>query len=416
MSPADTDVLIVIGEPDPALAEAIDVVWSQVPRPRSRVSIPEPALVDDLLDAAWIRLTSTPASEGHPPAVSVGDRHTAACGSSNPETRAGDDMGGHAGHDMDMGEHAGHGMGAPGDGGHAGHGMDMDMGEHAGHGMGAPGDGGHAGHGMDMDMGEHAGHGMGAPGDGGHAGHGMDMDMGEHAGHDMGGHGMHHGGMVAGLPMARTAQDRDGLDLDTLSLALGPILPGWPTGLVLRTQLQGDVLTDVVLSWTAGAEPTADHADARDPQLTALDHLARFLAVAGWGRAARRARRVRAGLAATDPAVRSSAQDPARRLATQIRRSHALTWSVRRMGRLPEAGGGEHGQGRPRPTADVVDRVHRWCDAVAQPTGATPVMPIPLADLAAALHGTELATARLVVASFAFDRTAALHEKTVAGV
>ena len=179
-SPAGTDVLVVLGEAAPALADAIDVLWSQVPGPRSTVTIADPALVDQQLDAAVAGLVPVPATGAvHPPVPDPADRPAAAHQPS----------GGDAHTAQDMGEHSGHEVG-----------------------------------------GEHSGHDMG--GDGGHHGH--------------------HGGVVAGLPMAQTAPDRDGLELDTLAVALGPVLPGWPTGLVLHAQLHGDVLSDVRSSWIAG--------------------------------------------------------------------------------------------------------------------------------------------------------------------
>jgi hypothetical protein len=168
-SPAETDVLIVVGEPAPALTDAIDVLWSQVPRPRNAVVIAETSTLNQQLDAAIDGLVASSDPQLHDPSASDPEaRLAAAQRPADEEMDAGHAMGGH-----DMGGHAGHDMG-----GRAGH----DMGGH--------------------DMREHAGHDM--------------------SGHDMSGHDMHHGGMVAGLPMAQTARDRDGLDLDTLAVALGP--------------------------------------------------------------------------------------------------------------------------------------------------------------------------------------------------
>jgi hypothetical protein len=82
----------------------------------------------------------------------------------------------------------------------------------------------------------------------GHEGmeHGSDHEGMDHgSGHE----GMDHGGEVAGLPMAMTEPDRDGLQLDVLKISLGPVLAGWPTGLVLRAELQGDILAGADLSW-----------------------------------------------------------------------------------------------------------------------------------------------------------------------
>lgn len=355
-SPADTDVLIVVGQPTSALSDAIDVLWSQVPRPRHALVLADAALLDQMLDAA-VRSLATP-SEAERSTEDPEDRLAAA------RPTSGDDEGG------DHGDPAG---------------RDVDG---------------------DHDMGGHAGHDMG-----GHAGHDMDGD------HDMGGHDMHDGGMVAGLPMAQTAPDRDGLELDTLAIALGPVLPGWPTGLVLRAQLHGDVLSEVELSWLAGGEPAGGPATARpDSQVTALDQLARFARVAGWPTQARRARRARDGLRSPDPAVRSRAGAAAAEVARRIRRSRSLAWSVRGMGSLPADAAGEPRGDRPRVSEDVLDRLRQWGERAAPQTGPSPVAPVSLAALAEALEGTELATARLVVASVALDQVRAPSSEAVTGV
>ena len=57
----------------------------------------------------------------------------------------------------------------------------------------------------------------------------------------------HHDARPGGLPMARRADDRDGLRLDVLHVPLGPALQGWPPGLALLLTLQGDVVQDVAL-------------------------------------------------------------------------------------------------------------------------------------------------------------------------
>ncbi|MDP8976992.1 MAG: hypothetical protein M3N17_00105, partial [Actinomycetota bacterium] len=59
--------------------------------------------------------------------------------------------------------------------------------------------------------------------------------------HGQGGEGMM-GGTPYGRPMPMTADDRDGLALDQLSLRVGPFLPVLPPGLALDVQLQGDVV------------------------------------------------------------------------------------------------------------------------------------------------------------------------------
>ncbi|MGM0386384.1 MAG: hypothetical protein ACQERF_10460 [Actinomycetota bacterium] len=220
----------------------------------------------------------------------------------------------------------------------------------------------------------------------GAASHQAHTDHEEHGGgHDdhTGGHEEHtgghdgHGGEVAGLPMATTSTDRDGLTLDTLTVRLGPVLPGWPTGLVLRAAMQGDVLSDTHLSWTD--EPPPDQ--PADQAVRALDALSRFLVVAGWPAAAREAREAR-------DARRSLPDQPGtlqlvNRLTRKVSRSRALAWSVR--GITPGLGDG-----------DVLQRVCRWCDTAQRGAAAQPVT---LDELAPALDGLELSAARLAVAS-----------------
>src|SRR5699024_5964325 len=105
---------------------------------------------------------------------------------------------------------------------------------------------------MEHDQAGHENH----DGYGGHEGHGGHESHEGHGGHESheghGGHESHeghggHGGMdmaPGGIPLAQGGEDRDGLEMDVLHLALGPVLPFWPAGLVLRCSLQGDVVVD----------------------------------------------------------------------------------------------------------------------------------------------------------------------------
>nr|MDP9403390.1 hypothetical protein [Actinomycetota bacterium] len=52
------------------------------------------------------------------------------------------------------------------------------------------------------------------------------------------------GGVPYGRPLASRAPDRDGLELDQLSLRIGPFFPAFPPGLTLDVRLQGDVIQD----------------------------------------------------------------------------------------------------------------------------------------------------------------------------
>jgi hypothetical protein len=344
LSPAEADLLLVMGAPGEELGRAVDVVWSQVPAPRHRASISTGDEVAPALDAA-VEALAEAAGRGQP-----GDD-----GRPRPgdllEQRGGGSHGDHTGM-----EHGG---------------MDPD--------------------GHDEDLAHADGHGMD------HAG--MDHAGMDHAGMDHSGHG---GMDVAGLPMAGTVPDRDGLRLDALQVSLGPVLACWPTGLLLHGQLQGDVLSRVRLTWvdadTGDDGPVCDRDDAR---FLALDHLSRFLEVAGWPTAARDARRARDRLRSADPADAAAGHRLAVRLARRVRRSRTLAWSVRGVGAIEHAEPGDL-------DGDVLDRVRRWCELTAAPelqAGAPP--DVPLEQVAPLLEGTELAAARLVVASLQLSHPAA---------
>lgn len=235
---------------------------------------------------------------------------------------------------------------------------------------------------------------LGKDGDAGHEG----MDHG--GGHE----GMDHGGDVAGLPMAMTGPDRDGLELDILKVALGPVQPGWPTALVLRADLQGDVLTSAELSWLdADTLPAAEpHPDS---QRAALDRLAHFLDVAGWPTAARDARRARDGLSAEDTDQRALAQRLAAAVARKVYRSRTLAWTAGGVGRTTLG----H-----EPGTDVLDRVRRWCDAASGQPGEEPAV-ASLDEAAAVVEGTEIGSARLLVASLDLEPVAVASPSESAG-
>lgn len=382
--------------------------------------------------------------------------HTVHAGTDRPDHDGAGHTGHEQGHHREHGaveeprhgsdEHAGHRVmedshidGAdpegPSHGGHAAHGgtdhggqAAMEQGghagrEHEGHEAGprrreVPEDAGQDGmhHGA-ADRPSHTDVGHAAPAETDHGGH-AGMGHGGHGGMGHGGHGgMDHGSMaVAGLPMADTAPDRDGLQLDALAVALGPVLPGWPTGLLLRGTLQGDVLTAVSLSWVdpahhiAAHHVAADHAaadhvdghhsDGGTARLEALDHLARFLDVAGWPVAARDARRARDGLRAADPDRVDAGRRGAVQLARRVRRSRTLAWSVRGIGAMEATGA-------PELRGDVLDRVRWLCELAAGAEPAVAGLPeLPLERVAELLEGTELAAARLVVASVPLTRQA----------
>ncbi|MCA0143807.1 hypothetical protein [Blastococcus sp. LR1] len=524
LSPADSDLLLVLGTPGEALARAVDVIWSQIPEPRHRVRLEAGAPLVATLDEAASALRVA-ASRGRLRDSSRPDPQDLL---QRTRDHGGMDHGGmdHGGSDGGGMDHAamGHGgmdHGGMGHGGSDGGGMDHAAMGHAGMSHGDSEDGGsddggidhaamdhsgmdhsgmdHSGmdhSGMDHSGMDHGGMDHGDSDDGGmdhggsddrgmdhaatgHVGmdHGDDSDDGamdqvgmdhaamghagmshgdsedggsddgeidhaamDHSGMDHGGsddggmdhggsehggmdhaamgHGGHggmdhsgHGGMdVAGLPMAETATDRDGLQLDELKVSLGPVLPGWPTGLLLRGRLQGDVLTGVGLSWLDQEGASADALDAGDSRPAALDRLARFLDVAGWPLAAHEARQARAGLMSHDPDVVAQADRLAVRVARRVRRSRTLAWSARGTGVMTTEGSGPL-------EGDVLDRVRRWCDTAAGEQHAPEPLPeLRLDTVATLLEGAEIGAARLTLASLPLSRQTALEHSEAAGV
>lgn len=110
-SPADADVLVVCGEPGPRLAEAVDLVWEQMPGPRVRVDVRAYDDVAARLEEAHAGLLDT----GHHRHDAV-HRAAAADLLTTQADRDGTHQEGHGGHDgheqMDHshdGEHGGHG-------------------------------------------------------------------------------------------------------------------------------------------------------------------------------------------------------------------------------------------------------------------------------------------------------------------
>ncbi|MFD6951729.1 hypothetical protein A6A08_16715 [Nocardiopsis sp. TSRI0078] len=228
--------------------------------------------------------------------------------------------------------------------------------------------------------------------------------------------------MPGGLAMADRGEDRDGLALDRLHLALGPALPDWPAGLSLRTVLQGDVVQEARVHlvgaregssfWTAPrntprtADPSPEH--PRTTAAAALDAAQRLLFVAGWPAAALAGRRLRDAL--LEPEAGPGLGAELRRWARGVRRSRLLRWATDGLGavgdRAPEELRG-----------DATDRWSRWLDrieAAAEP-GRSASAPAPAGsgtaraalDLVPELVvGRELAAARLIVASLDPDTEA----------
>lgn len=207
--------------------------------------------------------------------------------------------------------------------------------------------------------------------------------------------------LPGGLTMADLGEDRDGLTLDRLHVRLGPVLPDWPTGLVLRTTLQGDVIQEAAAEVVDGARGSPFWDRPQRAAARELDALARFLGVAGWARIAARTRWLRDGLlgdGADDRAAdyATGAQDLVRR----VRRSRTLRWSVRglRAGPIDLL-------------AAVENRLGAIEAALSDPSTVSPLRP-SAAELPEFVVGAELAAARLIIAVLDPDTEAAVDAAT----
>ncbi|PDP87310.1 hypothetical protein CQJ94_12545 [Glycomyces fuscus] len=227
--------------------------------------------------------------------------------------------------------------------------------------------------------------------------------------------------MPGGVPMADRGEDRDGLKLDQLHIALGPALPDWPAGLSLRLTLQGDVVQEAQTSIVGGSPTTVpfwnsplpdtdsppDQASFRAAR--ALDSLQRLLAVSGWPTAVTGRRLRDALLEGGEPT--GDVRREALRWLRRVRGSRMLRWSTDGLGRVRDRA--------PRALCgDTTDRWSRWLDTVEEALGASggrsaPSNPHRTETAHAALEllpslvvGQELAAARLIVASLDPDTEA----------
>jgi len=349
LNPAEANVLVVAGG---GLEPYASRVWEAIPAPRVRVEVVGGTEVPAELAAA-LELLHDPDEQR---------KQAQPAETPTPE------------HDHAAMNHAGHeehdGSGSPGDAAahddpsHASPGEPIDRahrGDHSGH----SGDGGHEhadnaahpAHDTHSHHGDHSHHGS-------HSGHGSDSS---HGGHD---HHMAGMELPGGLPMADRAPDRDGLMLDQLHVPLGPALPLWPPGLIVHTRLQGDVIQDATIETLDG---TDDSFWAPHPLARRLDASARLLALAGWVDVATTAQRLR------DQALDGTTPDePLRKWASTVRRSRTLRWLLAGVGQTE--------------TGDALDRLYGWLDLRDEPQWTVDTLPSLLA-------GTELAAARLTVAS-----------------
>lgn len=379
-TPAGADLMLVAGPDCSRLDPAMDRLWQDMPRPCVRVRAVTADEVAPVLDAGRTRL----GAPGGEPGETDRGMGTNGHGSAEPGSAGGPD-----------GEPA------------RAHREEHTEGEHDVRGVTGHEEGEH-------DHADHPDH--------GHPGHGHgDMEM------------------PGGLTMAEPGEDRDGLTLDRLHVALGPFLADWPAGLTLRVVLQGDVIQRADLDepavgrpgdpfWSrpwiraATGEPVGVGEAARLRAAAHLDSLGRLLSVAGWPAEAVTARRLRDDL--LDGAPASAVLPRVKRFARRVGRSRTLYWLTRGIGPLSAADARAAGVTGPAVRAaggDVPARYRQWLadvvvdvrrmnatarlDPVAQesPRGRWDAEHPPSAALATLLPhllvGAELGAARLVVAS-----------------
>ncbi len=170
--------------------------------------------------------------------------------------------------------------------------------------------------------------------------------------------------------------------MDVLTVPLGPILPCWPGGLVLRCRLHGDVVAEATVETLPAAGPPADLPAAAAAVATARRHDAagQLLQLAGWDDAATASRRLRDRLLAGEAPEHVGTD--AGRLHQRVRRSRTLRWS------LP---------------AEVRDRLLGMLDGTVDAERVASALEL----LPGRVAGLDLAAVRLVVASRALDLSSA---------
>ncbi|HMM94707.1 hypothetical protein [Phycicoccus sp.] len=218
------------------------------------------------------------------------------------------------------------------------------------------------------------------------------MDHG-HPGHE----GMDHGDMDMapdGIPLAEgSEEDRDGLEMDELPLRLGPVLPGWPAGLVLEVTLHGDLVVGAV-GRLVGDPAAGEPGDVGPAAARWCDDVASVLALAGDDVGASGARRAR-------DAVLDGREDVAaslvRALRHRVEQSWTLRWSLGGAAPVTADRALEIGAG-----GDVVgdcrDRLLVLLDRAAGGARAGH-QAVPPETVASLVTGLDLGVARLLVAS-----------------
>ncbi|WP_417233651.1 hypothetical protein [Arthrobacter sp.] len=353
-APADADALLVCGhapEPYPGLIEGL---WNQVPGPRCRVSVASAEAVDAALDSIPDLL---------------GDRQAQAADSatrpkSPDDTATADQQARDNGHDG--GHHHAEPENQAEGTGHPETGEPAATAHHQGHDHAGKDDRAHDdGRGGEADMGD------------------MDMDDMDM---DMSG--------PAGIPLAGgDDNDRDGLEMDITHLSLGPVLPHWPAGLVVRCTLHGDIIAEAAIETlppgSVDAATLAGPSSSVSRAVELSDAAAHLLSIAGWEPVAAKVRRLRDELLGGQRPVELVARGLTR-TTVQVARSRTLRWSLRG---TPALGG-----------VKAHARLLGWLRTAAAllapgPAGVDdPGSRFTLDEVREALIGQELATARLVMA------------------
>jgi hypothetical protein len=204
-----------------------------------------------------------------------------------------------------------------------------------------------------------------------------------------------------GIPLAGGAEDRDGLEMDVLHVPLGPVLPFWPAGVLLHCTLAGDVVTEARPEVLGPAEEAVtDPPSPGAPAVDRLDRAARLLILAGWEAAATDVIRIRDDLVAGDTGTVAPRLD---RLASRVRRSRLLRWSLRGAGPIDVETCRRLGLGD-RAVGDVHDRlVTVLAEARSALDGGSLPEPVGPGVLAQLVPGLELGAVRLLIASLDLD-------------
>ncbi|MEO8850453.1 MAG: hypothetical protein ABI360_01875 [Allobranchiibius sp.] len=207
----------------------------------------------------------------------------------------------------------------------------------------------------------------------------------------------------SGIPLAEGGEDRDGLEMDELHVSLGPVLPFWPAGLVMRVTVQGDVVVAADARVLDASDELSVHLEVNERAALRCDQLAALLGLAGWADGHAAAVRVRDALIAGCDA--ESAARLLDALHRTIRRRWLLRWSLRGIGDLPRDD--EHEDGPCTRTGDVHDRLLGLIDGARSDLAGAGHREMLLSELLALAErlvvGLDLATARLVVASLSID-------------